>query len=268
MRAYEFDNYKEFVMGRIRSMPKSGRGELGKLSVALKTPSTRLSAIFRGSAQLTLEQAMALSSHFGLDRLETEYVLCSVSLERSGTRELQSHYRHKMKEIRTQAQELVNRVTSEKVLTDQDRATFYSSWIYSAVHIATSHRDLKTLDALALRFNVPRDRMRMIVDFLISRGLCQETKQGIQMGTSRTHLEASSPLVQRSHSNWRLKAMDRHDRLGSNELAFTCQVSVTREDQAAIRRQLVELVESFYTRVEKSEPVETLACLNLDWIEF
>jgi hypothetical protein len=265
MKSYEFESYKEFVLARIQTMPKRGRGELRKIAEALRTPSTRISHIFRGTGQLTLEQGAALCRHFGLSELETDYVLASISKERAGTRELQQYYAGQMRAAREKAQDLVNRVSSEKVMSEPDRATFYSSWIYSAVHLATSLPGLRTIDALSQHFKMPRDRMRLISDFLLSCGLCVEEDGKLSMGTQRTHLESTSPLLPRHHSNWRLRAMERHDQLGAGELAFTCQVSISAEDQLRIREQLAQYVERFYEQVAASKPEEKLACLNLDW---
>jgi hypothetical protein len=61
-----------------------------------------------------------------------------------------------------------------------------------------------------------------------------------------------------------MKAMARHERLGDEELAYSCPVSVRREDQAKIRKELIGVVEKFLKTVTAFDPPEILARHLLD----
>jgi uncharacterized protein (TIGR02147 family) len=265
LTVFEFEDYKKFVLKRLEAMPKKGRGEMLRIAESLRMHSTRVSHIFKGKMNLTLEQACGLAKHLGLSALESEYFLLLVNLERAGSEDLKQMLRLQGQKIRAQAKDLVNRVPREKILTEEQKAVFYSSWFYSGIRLATSIPRYDNVDALADRFQMPREKVRAVVDFLLATGLCAESDGHLQMGSKTTHLEHSSPLVLRHHANWRLKALARHESLGDKELAYTCPVSVTLEDQIKIREMLAEFIEKFLKRVVASDPAEQLACLNIDW---
>jgi len=88
------------------------------------------------------------------------------------------------------------------------------------------------------------------------------------MGPQRTHLESTSPLIQKHHSNWRLKALQRSDSLDPEELMYTSPVSLSREDFKIIREDLVLMIKKVLDRVHPS-PAEEVACLNIDffWVK-
>ncbi len=268
MRVFDFDDYKAYVIARIRAMPHQGRGELLKISERLKTHSTRVSHIFRGPVHLTMEQAAELCLYLGLRELETQYFLLLVQRERAGSRVLRAALDQQIANARANAKELVNRVERDRTLTEEEKANFYSNWYFSGIRLATALPELRTIDALADYFELPRDRVRRVVDFLLSTGLCAETEAGLQMKAKATHLESSSPLSARHHANWRIKAMQRHEKLAEDELAYTGPMSISLKDQKAIREMAARFIEEAVRVARASEPEERLMCLNLDWFKF
>jgi len=263
---YRYDNYKEYVRTRLDAM--SGRGRLKKLAAHLKIHTTRLSHILRGSSHFTSEHGYSLCQYLGLNPQETEYFLTLLAKERAGTMALKKHYATQAQEIRTKSQEIINRIPPEKILGEPEKAIFYSDWIYSAIRLATSISNHRDVESLADRFQIPRTRVQSVLDFLLSSGLCIRASDAtIRMGPKSTHLESDSPLAKRHHTNWRLKAIQRHELLSSRELAYTCPVSIAKEDQAQIRERILQLIEGFIKTVNESAPEQQLSCLNIDWFE-
>jgi uncharacterized protein (TIGR02147 family) len=267
MRVFEFESYKRYVNARISSLPKKGRGEFRRISSALKMHTTLVSQIFRGEAKnLSFEQACELCEYLGLTDLETDYFLKLVQMERAGTERSRKLLRKQLAALRAQAEQVASRLPQRKELTDAERAIFYSSWRYSAVRLATSIKGLHSIDQIAERFMISKAEARAIVDFLLATGLCIEKDGEIHMGPKNTHTEAGSPLAVRHHTNWRLRAVQRIEKLGPQELAFTAPVSIAKKDMAKIRARILEMIEDVAKTVKASEP-EQLACLSIDWIE-
>lgn len=262
---FTFERYKDFLRERLKAMPKEGRGEIGKIAKMLSMHPTRVSQVLNSHVNLTMEQAASLTSYLGLAGSETEFFLALVQFERAGTEELKKISRATLERLRNQAKELKHRVPKDITLTDDQKAVFYSSWMYSAIRLATSIESLQSLDALANHFDLPRDRVRGILDFLLASGLVVEKSGQLGIGPQTTHLEKGSPLSLRHHSNWRLKAITRHERLTDSEIVYTCPVSIRREDQAEIRELIMQTIERFLKKVVASDPADTLACLNIDW---
>jgi hypothetical protein len=92
-----------------------------------------------------------------------------------------------------------------------------------------------------------------------------EEEGKLRIGPTRTHTSADSPLAQRHHVNWRLKAMERFAALSEEELVFTSPMTVAEADLPFIREAIAELIEKVGKRIEHS-PCEKLTCLNIDWV--
>jgi uncharacterized protein (TIGR02147 family) len=268
MRIFDFLDYKAFALARIQAMPQRGRGEFMKIARRLKTHTTRISHIFRGSTHLTLEQACELTLYLGLKDLEAEYFLLLVQRDRAGTANLKKIIGKQIENVRARSHELVHRVDRDRVLTEEEKSTFYSNWYYSGIRLATSIPLLRNIDTLSGYFQLPRERVRKVLDFLVSTGLCAEKDGEVLMQAKLTHLESQSPLAARHHANWRIKAMQKHERISEGELAYTAPMSISKKDQVKIREMSAHFIEQVLQVVKKSEPEETLMCLNMDWFEF
>jgi hypothetical protein len=60
--------------------------------------------------------------------------------------------------------------------------------------------------------------------------------------------------------------MARYESMARKDFAFTAPITLSRADFARVRELLVEAVTGVTAIVEPSEP-QTLAVLNIDWLE-
>lgn len=266
---FEFDDYKKYLKARIRQMPKGGRGELQKISAFLRIHSTRFSHVFHGNEDLTLEQGIGLTRYLGLGELEADYFMVLLQLAKAGSEELRQFFIQKKTHIQDRAAQLVERLPSDRKLSESEKAIFYSNWFYSAVRLACSLSTTRTsVDTLAERFSIPREKVSEALEFLVATGLCVEDADGhIRSGPKSTHLEARSPLVSRLHANWRIKAMERHPVLPAEELAFTSPISIEKKDLAVIRELLIQMIEKA-TAYADTKKADSLYCINVDLFAF
>src|SRR5262249_54066577 len=123
----------------------------------------------------------------------------------------------------------------------------------------------QTRNALAEELRVPLTRVNQVVDFLLSRGLCEERAGKIHYAKMNTYVSQTSPLVNRHHSNWRMKVHAQLDQLTLTELAYTNPIVVNDEDFAKIREELIQFIERF-KKIAEPSPSERLCCLNIDWV--
>jgi uncharacterized protein (TIGR02147 family) len=267
MRAFEFEDYRSFVQARIKAKPGRGHGEYRKMAEYLKVHTSLISQIFRGAKELNLEQATRLSEYLGLAELESEYFLGLVQLERAGSEALRTILRRQLRRLKEQAQQLSRRLPQDKRMSEEDKAIFYSNWYYSGVRILTSLTSCNSVETIAKRLGLPGQLVAGVVDFLVSRGLCVETKGKLEIGPSRIHLESSSPHVARHHTQWRLKTLERLPHLSEADLVFTAPLTVSSEDAAKIREKIMQLIEEVSKTVKDSEPTQ-FHCLNIDWVAF
>lgn len=267
MILFDFDEYKIYLEKRLSLMPKAGRGEVQKMAQALRMHSTRFSHILRGQEHFTLEQGLSLTRYLGLNQLESEYFLLLLQEAKAGTKDLESFFFEQRKKLKERSKELSERVPGERKLSESEKALFYSNWYYSAIRLFCSLPGRHTVDEISERFSIPRSRASQAIEFLLHHGLCVSDDQGLHMGPKSTHLESTSPIVSRLHSNWRIKAMERHPSLLQTELAFTSPMSLEAKDVAQIRELLVQMIERATKYADTDHP-DALYCLNVDFFGF
>jgi uncharacterized protein (TIGR02147 family) len=269
MSPFQHSNYRTYLKDRLSNMPKAGRGEIGRMAVALNVHSTLISLVMSGERDLNQEQAFDLCAYLELTEAETEYFCLLVQRERAGNKRYESHLLNKLKKLRTESQKIQNRFEHDKKITEEERSTFYSHWIYSAVRLyCSTHESGRNLDQIIERFQIPRPRALEILSFLQSAGLVSESGGRYTMHVKRTFLEQGSPHLPRHHTNWRLRALTYADSLTDKELMFTSPMSLSRQDFGKLREMIAELLKNT-SEVVKDSPAEDVACLNVDlfWVK-
>lgn len=263
---FEFTDYRLYLKSHLKQLPKKGRGELTKISAHLRVNTTLLSQVMAGGRELSLEQVFDLSEYLGHTELESEYFSLLVQCERAGTQKLKNHLRRRIELKQQEALQLSRRISHEKELSELERSKFYSSWVYSAIHLFTSLRDDDGMSLLEIaeRFRLPKAKTSEILQFLLSAGLIEESSGRFKMGVQSTFVGKDSPELLKHHSNWRVQAVRKSESLTERELMFTGQVSLSRKDFAKIREQITELIQAVAVTTKDSKP-DDVACLNIDW---
>lgn len=266
MNIFEFEDYRDFIRKWI-SNSSTAHGQFAKIARALHMHSTTVSQVIHGKKTLTLDQACALAAYFEMGEMESEYLLTLVSLERAGTPLLRKRLQHKIRSMKKQSSRLANRLPKNTELSEQSKGIFYSHWYYIALALAVDIEGLQTVDSLSSYLSVPRQIVSQAIEFLQSQGVVYEVNGHLCMGMQNTHLELDSPHLLRHHTNWRLRAIERNEKMSQEEeLQYTGPFSLSREDARRIRERLLETIQTFLKQVAPSKS-ETLYCLNIDWFK-
>jgi uncharacterized protein (TIGR02147 family) len=265
MKIYEFSDYKTYINKRIENMPKRGRGQFKKLSELLSVNSVVISQIFKGSRELSLEQGHLISNYFGFNELEKEYLFLLIQRARTSNHELIRYFNKKLEKISIEAQEVKNIVSNER-LSEETQSLFYSNWYYSAVRLATLIPGNDSADKIAAHLGLPIQLVQRVVGFLMNHRLIVEERNKLKIGPQRTHIDASSPFVNRHHINWRLKGIEHMDNLHADELFYTSPVTLSEKSMKEIKKMLLKLVVEMSEEVKNAKD-EKIACLNIDFFE-
>jgi len=260
---FSYNNYKNLVLDRLKLFPKAGHGQFRKIAAALRVNPVIVTMVFKGSRDLSIEQAMELADYLGFTRLESDYFLILVQKERAGTHKLKEYFETKRVELEEKSRDLKNRMVNAQALSEEAKALFYSNWFFSGVRLASSIPTINTPEQLAQYLSLPLPTIHRVLEFLLAHGLVVQNDKGLDMGPARTHIEASSPLVSRHHMNWRTKALQRIDRFTNKELFFTGPVVFSENAQTEVREILVQAIEKFMKVVQEA-PSEKLSCINID----
>ena len=264
MNIFEYTAYRIYLKAWLERAKHEKTFNLSRLAEVANVHVTFLSQVILGAKHLSLEQAARLSLHFGHTRLERDYFFVLVHLDRAGTQVLKEYWLEKKTEIEGQKNKLSERFHKHHELTDQQRAIFYSSWLYVAIWACTSIDDGQSLNQVAERFGISRAKAEEILVFLVAAGICTEKRGKFRVGKAHVHVTNESPFVVKHHVNWRLKAMQMMDQRQEPELFFTGPMSLNKKDFASIREKLNILIKDVVSVVKETSP-EELFCLNIDF---
>jgi uncharacterized protein (TIGR02147 family) len=263
MEIFDFDDYKIFLKNEIKKKPNNGHGVLAKLAVHLDINSTLISQILSGDKDFTLEQAKKIADYFSLEKMELDYFLLLIQIERAGDHELKTYFIQKRDLLKTESLKLSNKIATDKEMTSLEKSIFYSSKIYSSVHLFCSVDSGKTLLEIQERFELSPQQAALIVQFLLSARLIEGKNDIYKMSLKSTHLESTSPLLINHHKNWRIAAINKAENLAQDELMYTGNISLSKSDFLKIRAQLVTTIKDAL-QVVKDSPAEEVANINID----
>ena len=266
MKILEFMDYRKYVTQTVRALPKGGRGEFLRIAEHLGVHTSTLSQVLSGTKNFTLDQACSLADYFGLNELETQYLLVLAELERAGTERLRTTLKKQLEKIKEQGKELSAVIPGKRSLSEEEKAIFYSNWFYPAIWALTSIPEHQTLESISRYFNLPKQTVSRVISFLISTGLCIEENNLLRPGTAYVHLESDSPFIGRHHASWRQKAIERHPILTETEIAYSSPMSLSQDNAVKIRKLIVEWV-SEVNKIRASSACEALYFLNVDWVK-
>ncbi len=265
---FKYNSYKKYLKEHIMQLPKRGYGEARRMANHLHVSTAYMSQILSADKDLNLEQAHELSSYLGHNKLETDYFFYLVQLARAGTTPLKKYCTDQLQKLTEQSLKMSERISYKKNLTDEEKSIFYSSAVYSAVHVYTSLKTVGcTIEDVTTRFDLTRTRANAILTFLAQCHLCIEDNGYFKIGTQSTHIGTDSPHLIKHHSNWRMKAASASENLSNDELMFTTNVSLSHKDFKVLREEMAQFVNQFLKKIEPSPP-EEMACFNMDffWI--
>lgn len=264
MTIYDYIDYRTYLRKHLSLLPKKGRGIINQWATAMGVHPSLVSQILAETKNLNLEQGHLLSTHIGFSENETEFFLTMILYQRAGNTTLQKFHHKKLWEMKQKANELVEQVKQDRILTEEEKAVFFSHWQYNAIWLYTSIEPGKTFENIVNFFQISRERTKNITDFLVLANLCDNKSGLFKMGPQSLHLERTSPYIFRHHSNWRLRALEVSPHLTSNELMYTGPISISKNDFEKIRNKLTEFIKEFSNTAIESQ-AEELACLNLDF---
>lgn len=268
MNIFEYEDYKDILKFNIRSKGKARHGLYRKIAEHLNVHPTLVSQVISGDKHFSEEQLFSVCEFLGISKFETIYLLSLLQIERAGSKKLKDHYTEVKKKLRKQSLQISQRVEEVRVLNEEEKAIFYSNWIYSAVHLMTTLDKEICFEDICKRFVLPTGKAREILDFLSQIRMISEENGKFKIGTVSTHLEKNSPFLLKHHTSWRLKAIQAAENLSDEELIYSVNVSLSRSDFARLREDLVQFIQHFLA-VVKDSPSEDIAQLNLDlfWIK-
>ena len=261
---FNCSNFHQFLMTGLENNSDLKRGEKKAIAEFLGIHPTLLSQIISGSRIFTDEQVFLLGEYLGLTDLESDYVFLLHQIANTQNKKFKEKLVRKKEELKAKSVNVGERLEKEKVLSDEEKALFYSSWQYSGVRMLTTLEGGRTKEEISERLGLDKKQTSEILDFLVRTGLCRLEKGRYHPHISRTHVDKNSPYYKQHHTNWRIKSIQKLDRGGEGDLTFTAPLTVSLEDFEMLREEMVKMIQRV-SNVVKDSPAEDVFCLNLDF---
>ena len=267
---FEFDDYQLFLRTWIKNQAHNGRGEINRLAGYLNVNSTLISQVLSQRKEFSFDQAFKVTQFLGLDESETDFFLALLQKARAGTHSYKTYLEKKKTSLRKSSTNLKTRITKDRELTDFEKATYYSSYLYSAIRLYCDLVSLgktniqgKTLTEISDYFGIKRDLALQHLQFLITCGLIKKVEDQYQSTNEMIFIGRDSALITRHHVNWRLQSLKRIESISEDELCFTFPLSISKKDFLVVREELVKVLQRIQT-ISKSSASEEVVFINID----
>jgi uncharacterized protein (TIGR02147 family) len=260
---YDFDNYKDFINSLIQSKPGGGRGIKTMLAAALSCQTPFISQVLAGDLDFNQDQSLACAFFFGLTKEEIDFFLLLVSLEKAATIELKKFLMNSLQAKRETYKQIKNRMKMKESLSFEHQMTYYSTWLYSAVHMALTIEDLRSRESLAEKFKLSLTRIDKTLEFLITAGLVEKRGSTFHPTGAWYHLDKMSVNINKHHTNLLIKSIQSLDQPKENDLHYSAFFTCSKKDVAKLEELLLKLLTDFNSIVRPSAE-EELVAINLN----
>lgn len=264
---YEFIDYKLFLKKCIAQSEQ--RGFTTRLAEAAGCQRSYFSTVLSGNIHLLPEHLFGICEFLKLSNDESEYLFLVLDYNRAGNISFRSHLLKKIREKQLAWKDLKNRLKKDSIPEAEDmsvRQFYYTSWVYSAIHIAVSIPMLGDIKQLSNYLGITEEMSFWHLEKLAQMGLVE--KKGGRWGwkSGDLHLSKDSPWINNHHANWRMQAVSDLPQRRSESLHYSVIQSLSKEDLEALRFRIIEWIEEF-KKIASPSRSEELICLNIDFFK-
>ncbi len=206
-----------------------------------------LSRVLRTKIQVTPDQAFRIAQFLRFDADESDYFMWLVEWDRAVDSTFRKNLEARLQRLRDRRlsiQEAVKRpAPGAQMQMAASEITYHSHWGYLVVHVLIN-MGFQTSAELVRRTQLPEAFVQTILEFLLQHGLIEwvDLKKRYEYRSSATHISKDSPILHVFHNQWRQRALVDAAIPNSDGLHFTNVQSISREDFAKVRSQVLALI--------------------------
>jgi len=264
---FNFTDYKKYLSEKLAEIGKTERGLKQKVADHIGCQASYLSQVLNGKPDFTLDQAFKLNQVLHHDKVEAKYFILLVELSRAATKELKTFFLDQIKELQQMRFDLKKRLRDTDHISNEDANKYYSTWFYSAIHIALAIPEYQNSKALSQKLHLPEDIVVEVIRFLESCGLIENIKGQYQFTKKRIHLDRNSDFVHRSHINWRSQSLQSVEKNLKSDLHFSTVFAVSKDDFENIKEVFIQAIESA-RKIMPPSPSEEICAITLDVFKY
>jgi hypothetical protein len=262
-----FDFLSHFDYLKARLDPRnSERGIKTRFAESLRILPAFLSQVLREKYSLTLEQADLANQFFGHNAEEAEFFLLLTSKDRAGTVSLRKIYERQIQNLLEKRKMVIERLGRKAEISDEGRGVYYSSWLYSAVHVACTIESLRNRKALSAYLGVPDEVLEKVLSFLEENSLLSKSFDSYLPTQNWVRLGKDSPHIVKHHTNWRIKAIQNLEQQTNDDLHYSGIYSIDEKTALQVKDEFLEYLKQ-QTQTFENAVEEDLYVLGLDFFK-
>ncbi len=263
---FAYDGYRPFLRDCFPSAGEA-RGQRQALARELGCQTSFLSQVLTERSHMSEEMLLATCSFLRLNHDELDFVLLLHRYERAGSAALTAHYEKKIEVVRREQSQVETALANQENLSGDEQTRYYSTWLYSAIYIATMLKSEMTLASLSRLLIVSEAEVSRAAEFLVEVGLVRKNGLTFETGSRRVHLQRSSPLAVAAHSTWRIESLRHIQKQAQTNLHFSAVYTLSKKDFGKIRKMLEEQILACEKVIAPSKE-EEICALNIDLFRY
>ncbi len=240
------------------------RGVKQRFAEYIRVQPAFLSQVLAQKYPLSLEQADLANSFFEHSIDESSYFIALVSRDRAATISLKKYFTNQLDDLKKKRFEIVRRLERKSEVSEIAKGIYYSSWIYSAIHIATTIPSARRPSQLQKMLGIESEVLKDALQFLEDNNLIYQKNGEYHPSQNWLRLGRGSPYIKQHHSNWRQKAIHHFERNNDDDLHFSGIYSLDVKTAVSIREEILELISRQVKKIEKA-PEKELYSLGIDF---
>ncbi len=262
---FSFRDYKKYIKIWLKKS-SSSIGIKSRFALSMKCQPAYLTHVLNGKAHLSPDQALAASEFMGHSDLESQYFLNLIHLGRASTLKFKNFVENELRKLKNERLDLQNKINVPVLSEEETLNVFYSSWHYSAIHVALGISKLNSASELSKAFDLPISLVEEALKFLVHAGLAQSTGSAKYVSMARqTHLPKASPKTLNHHTNWRLRALADLVKNRPENLHYSSVISINEKDEGGIRKILNRAIEDIRQLVRASQNESAVYSYGIDF---
>lgn len=261
-----YQTFSQFLDQEIVKGSRFKRGDKRDLAEYINIHPTSLSQVLNKTRSFSDEQVFLLGEYLDLSDIENQYILLLHQIDSTANKNYKARLIKRRDSIKKKSLNLSTRIEHDKLMSEEEKSIFYSSWYYTCIWVFITIDGGKSREEIMSRFSLDKKKVSDVLEFLIRADLCYQENGKYHHKVNRTHVEKTSPFLKQHHSNWRIKAMEKKDRSDDIDLSFTAPLSLSKKDFNFLREEMVEMIKKVSETVKETDP-EDIYCFNLDFFK-
>lgn len=255
---FNFSTHYDYLKARLdpRHAP---RGIKSQFSESIQILPAFLSQVLKEKYALSLEQADLANHFFDHSEEESEFFILLTSKDRAGSVSLRKRYQTQINNLLEKRKLLIERLGKKKEISNEAQGVYYSSWHFSAVHVACTIENLRNRKAISEHLNIPFEIVGKILNFLEQHSLITKDLDSYKTTENWLRLSKDSPHIIKHHTNWRLRAISDLEIQTDNDLHYSGIFSIDEKTALQTKEEFLTFLKKQTKSFETAKETDLFA---------